>query len=275
MSDFEGLGYRDTTVVVTGGSSGMGDATARILGDLGANVHVVDVQSPSVPHAAYYETDLSDPAQVSATAAKLRDVGAIQFWFSCAGISHTFGPLQCMLVNYVGARQLIDETLPAIADGAGIAVIASQAGNNFQANLDHNLKLLAMKDPVEARSWCEAHPELIRDGYSVSKDMLIVWAMHECIRLGEEHRIRVNCTAPCPTNTAFMKPTMEALGTEFFERYPYPSMGRMATPEEQAWPLVLLNSPLNVTVSGSVLYTDQGYTGGFVTGALDLSGMMP
>ena len=275
MSDFEGLGYRDTTVVVTGGSSGMGDATARILGDLGAQVHIVDMQAPSVPHAAYYETDVSDPQQVSATAAALREAGPIQFWFSCAGISHTFGPLKCMLVNYVGARQLIDETLPAIEDGAGIAIIASQAGNNFQANLHHNLELLAMKDPLEAAAWCEAHPELIKDGYSVSKEMLIVWAMHESIHLGEERRIRVNCTAPCPTNTAFMKPTIAAIGQEFFDRYPYPSLGRMATPEEQGWPLVLLNSPLNATVSGSVLYTDQGYTGGFITGALDLSGLMP
>src|SRR5262245_54193101 len=107
MSDFEGLGYRDTTVVVTGGSSGMGEATTRILGDLGARVHVVDIQAPAVPHTAYYETDLSDPAQVSATAARLRELEPIHFWFSCAGISHTFGPLKCMLVNYVGARQLV------------------------------------------------------------------------------------------------------------------------------------------------------------------------
>lgn len=274
MGDFEGLGYRDATVVVTGGSSGMGDATVGILSDLGARVHVVDVQPPPAPHTAYHETDLSDPGAVSATAASLRDVGPIDFWFSCAGISHTFGPLQCMLVNYVGARQLVDETLPAIADGAGIAVISSQAGNGWQANLATNLELLAIDDPVEAKRWCEEHPDAIRDGYSVSKEMLIVWAMHSCIRLGEERRIRINCTAPCPTDTAFMGPTMEALGTEFFERYPYPSLGRMATPEEQAWPLVLLNSPLNATVSGGVLYTDQGFTGGAATGSLDLSGLM-
>jgi hypothetical protein len=36
----------------------------------------------------------------------------------------------------------------------------------------------------------------------------------------------------------------------------------MATPEEQAWPLVLLNSPLNATVSGAVIYSDQGFSGG-------------
>ncbi len=108
MGELDGLGYRDATVVVTGASSGMGDATVRILGDLGARVHAVDV----------------------------------------------------------------------------------------------------------------------KDGYSVSKEMLIVYAMHSSIALGER-QIRINCTAPCPTNTAFMKPTMAALATEFFERYPYPVLGRM------------------------------------------------
>jgi NAD(P)-dependent dehydrogenase (short-subunit alcohol dehydrogenase family) len=274
MAALDSLGYADTSVVVTGASSGMGDATVRVLADLGARVHAVDVNEPPGPHVAFYETDIADPEQVSATATKLRDTGPIGSYFSCAGISHTFGPLACMLVNYVGARQLIDETLPALADGAGIAIIASQAGMSWQANLATNLELLAISDPRDARAWCEAHPEAIKDGYSVSKEMLIVYAMHAAIALGERH-IRINCTAPCPTNTAFMEPTMAALGEEFFERYPYPVLGRMATPEEQAWPLVLLNSPLNAVVSGAVLYTDQGYSGGALTGSLDTSRLTP
>jgi hypothetical protein len=64
------------------------------------------------------------------------------------------------------------------------------------------------------------------------------------------------------------------LGEEFFEQYPYPTLGRMATPEEQAWPLVLLNSPRNAVVSGTVLYTDQGFTGGAMTGSLDLTHLL-
>ena len=274
MGDLDGLGYRDTTAVVTGGSSGMGEATGRLLGELGARVHVVDLNEPRYPHEAFHHTDIADPAQVSATAAAIRGAGPIRYYFSCAGISHTFGPLQCMLVNYVGARQLFDEVLPAMADGGSVAIIASQAGMAWQANLATNLELLALSDPREARAWCEAHPEAVKDGYSVSKEMLIVWAMNRSIELAEQRRIRINCTAPCPTNTAFMIPTVAALGQEFFDRYPYPILGRMATPEEQAWPLILLNSPLNAAVTGTVLYTDQGFTGGVWTGSLDTSNLM-
>ena len=49
--NLDGLGYRGKTVVVTGGASGMGEATARILSELGADVHVVDIQQPSAANA--------------------------------------------------------------------------------------------------------------------------------------------------------------------------------------------------------------------------------
>jgi NAD(P)-dependent dehydrogenase (short-subunit alcohol dehydrogenase family) len=273
--DLDGLGYQGTTVVVTGASSGMGEATAGILGDLGAQVHVVDLQEPSVPHAGYYPTDLSQPDQVSTTAGRLRELAPIHFFFSCAGVPPTVGALQCMLINYVGARQLTEAVLPAIADGGGIAIISSEAGIGWKQHLALNLELLAIEDPAEAREWCAAHPEALRDGYTSSKEMLIVWAMHHCIALGSERRIRINCIGPCPTSTAFMDVTIEAMGREYFDRYPYPLLGRMATAEEQAWPLILLNSPLNAVVTGSVLYTDQGFAGGGWTGALDVSNAMP
>jgi NAD(P)-dependent dehydrogenase (short-subunit alcohol dehydrogenase family) len=275
VGELDGLGYRGARVVVTGAASGMGEATARILGDLGAEVHAVDVKKPSVAHAEFYPTDLSRPREVDATVATLRDVQPITHLFSCAGVSHTLGPVTCMLVNYVGARQLTEGLLPAMADGANIAVIASQAGMAWQMNLASNLELLAIGDPVEARRWCEAHPDAIKDGYSVSKEMLIVWSMQRSVSLAEERRIRINCIAPGPTNTAFMVPTVAALGQAFFDRFPYPLLGRMATAEDQAWPLVLLNSALNRVVTGAVLYTDQGLSGGLLTGVIDAAKLVP
>ena len=98
------LGYENTRVVVTGSASGMGEATARMLGELGAEVHAIDVEKPSIPHAAYYETDLRDPDAIDATVARLKAVGPIDRLFNCAGVPHTTGPLNCMLVNWVGLR---------------------------------------------------------------------------------------------------------------------------------------------------------------------------
>ena len=274
MAEFD-LGYRGTKAIVTGAASGMGEAVARILGELGAEVHTVDLNEPSTSSHGFYRTDLSEPEQVSAAAAALREKGPFAHYFSCAGVPHTFGALKCMLVNYVGARQLIEEVLPALTDRSGIGIIASEAGIGWKHNLATNLELLAVSDPAAARRWCEERPEAIRDGYTVSKEMLIVWAMHSCIALGGDRGIRINCTAPSPTGTAFMDQTVEAVGREYFEAYPYPLFGRMTTAEEQAWPLVLLNSPLNAAVTGAILYTDQGFAGGMLTGSLDASKFMP
>lgn len=268
--ELDGLGYRGTTVVVTGCASGMGEATARILGDLGAQVHAVDIRQPKVPHAEYYATDLADPAQIDDTAAKLRDIGSIDFLFNCAGVPHTFGPVECVAINFIGTRYFTEQVLPSLADGAGIASIASDAGMAWQQNLSPIMELLDIVDPYEARRWCEAHPEAVRfDGYSFSKELVIAWVMRTAVPLATERRIRTNCIGPCPTNTAFMVPTVEAVGQEYFDRFPMPLFDRMATPEEQAWPLVLLNSRLNAVVTGTVLYTDQGFAGGLWTGQID------
>jgi NAD(P)-dependent dehydrogenase (short-subunit alcohol dehydrogenase family) len=184
MGDLDGLGYRGTTVVVTGGSSGMGEAAARILSDLGASVHVVDIQPPKVTNAGFHQCDLSDFDQVRATAAAFKSIAPIDFLFPCAGLPpHIGGPLYCMRVNYIGTRLFIEEMLPHLKDGAGIALISSDAAMAWQANLAQNLEMLAIADPDAAYAWCEADPDSrVRDGYSTSKEMLVVWVQHAAVK---------------------------------------------------------------------------------------------
>ncbi len=60
MGDLDGLGYRDTTAVVVGCSTGIGEATLRILRELGARVHAVSRNEPAVPCESFHSTDLTD-----------------------------------------------------------------------------------------------------------------------------------------------------------------------------------------------------------------------
>lgn len=275
MSDFDGLGYKGKTVVVTGGASGMGEATARILGEMGAKVHIVDIQQPRVAHESFHQCDLSDFAQVRATAAALKAVAPIDFVFPCAGLPpHVKGALYCMRVNYIGTRLFVEELLPSVRDGAGIALIASDAAMGWQRNLPQCLEMLSLSDPDAAYEWCEADPEnRVRDGYTSSKEMLVVWVQNAAVELGNTRRIRLNAIGPCPTRTAFVDASKEVMTDEFIAAWPFPSLGRMATAEEQAWPLVLINSPLCGAVTGAFLYTDQGFASGVFTGAISPSFM--
>ncbi|MCB2073049.1 MAG: SDR family oxidoreductase [Novosphingobium sp.] len=271
MGNLDGLGYRDKTVVVTGGASGMGEATARLLGELGARVHIVDIQQPKVDCESFHQCDLSDFAQVRATAEALKAIAPIHFLFPCAGLPpHIKGPLYCMRVNYIGTRHFVENLLPSLADGAGIALISSDAALGWQKNLAQCMEMLAISDPDEAYAWCEADPDSrVRDGYTSSKEMLVVWVQHAAVELGNTRRIRLNAIGPCPTKTAFADMSSEIMTDEFIAAWPFPSLGRMATAEEQAWPLILLNSSLMGAVSGSFLYTDQGFASGVFTGAID------
>jgi NAD(P)-dependent dehydrogenase (short-subunit alcohol dehydrogenase family) len=275
VSNLGGLGYGGARCVVTGGASGMGEAVARILGDLGATVHIVDIQPPKVACAAFHQCDLSDFVQVRATAEALKNIAPIQFLFPCAGLPPMIkGPLYCMRVNYIGTRLFVESLLPALADGAGIALISSDAAMGWQKNLQQSMEMLAISDPDAAYVWCEADPDKrVRDGYTTSKEMLVVWVQHAAVALGNARRIRLNAIGPCPTRTAFMDEQEKLLPDGFLDAWPYPSLGRIATAEDQAWPLVLLNSPLNAAVTGTFLYTDQGFASGVMTGAIDPSFM--
>lgn len=270
-NDLQGLGYRGKTCVVTGGASGMGEQVARILGELGAKVHIVDIAEPKTPCESYTPLDLSDFDAVRAAAEKLKALSPIHYLFPCAGLPPMVkGPLYCMRVNYVGTRLFVESLLPALEDGAGIALISSDAAMGWMKNLGQSMQMLAISDPDEAIAWVEADPDnRLRDGYTTSKEMLVVWTANAAVKLGLERRIRLNCIGPCPTRTAFMDVQETALPDGFLDKWPYPSLGRMATAEDQAWPLVLLNSPLNAAITGTFLYTDQGFATGVFTGAID------
>ncbi|MDR2856644.1 MAG: SDR family oxidoreductase [Novosphingobium sp.] len=266
--NLDGLGYRGTTVVLTGGASGMGEAAAALLGKLGATVHIADIAEPRVACASYTRVDLADPASVGAATAKLRAVGPIDFLFPIAGVPpHAVGALTCMLINYAGTRQFTEELLPAVRDGGAVCLITSTAARGWLHHLAENLEIVALA-PHEIRRFYEANPDRLRDGYSASKELLTVWIHQAAIRLAEERRIRLNGIAPCATGTPFMEASAKVLGQAFMESYPHPLLGRMPTGEEQAWSLLLLSSPLNAAVTGAVLATDEGNVGGTITGAL-------
>ena len=267
-SDLDGLGYRGKVVVITGGASGMGEAAARLLGELGAVVHIADIAEPTVACASFTRVDLADPASVTSATVGLAKIGPIDFLFPIAGVPpHAVGALTCMLINYVGTRQFTESLLPQVRDGGTVCLITSTAARGWLHHLAENLAIVAL-DPLAVGAFYEANPDKLRDGYSTSKELLTVWIHQAAIALAEKRRIRLNGIAPCATGTPFMEESAKVLGQAFMDAYPHPLLGRMPSGEEQAWSLLLLSCPLNAAVTGAVLATDEGNVGGMITGAL-------
>jgi NAD(P)-dependent dehydrogenase (short-subunit alcohol dehydrogenase family) len=60
----------------------------------------------------------------------------------------------------------------------------------------------------------------------------------------------------------------EFAGKEFMESFPIP-LGRRSTPEQQAYPLLFLNSHAASFITGENLNTDGGTMGAIMTGSID------
>jgi NAD(P)-dependent dehydrogenase (short-subunit alcohol dehydrogenase family) len=268
----DALQYAGKRVLVSGAASGMGAATARILVDLGAEVHAIDIKKPDLTGlASYTECDLREPSQIDDAVSKIGTV--VNALFNCAGLPNTFAPLDVMLVNFCGLRHLTEAVLPNMLAGSAVACIASTAGIGWMANVELLAALLATPDFEAARSWCERHPSPLTNAYGLSKEAINAYVAFRSFPLAARG-IRINCINPGPTDTPMMPEFEKAVGKKYMDDFPVP-LGRHAVAEEQAWPLVFLNSPRASFLTGHQLDVDGGFKGGLFTGQIDPKVLTP
>jgi NAD(P)-dependent dehydrogenase (short-subunit alcohol dehydrogenase family) len=264
------LGYKGIRVIVSGCFSGMGEATAKLLLELGAEVHGLDFKPCALPLASFNTVDLRDPASIEAGVAAIG--GKIDALFNCAGLPQSFPPMDVMKVNFIGTRHLTERVIPLMGRGAAIVSIASTGGLGWSRRIPTNMEFVTTKGWDAAVAWCEANLETVGEGYAFSKENIIVWTQFMGAHLIKQG-IRINCTLPSPTQTPMMATFHAASGKEVVDAAAEP-MGRYSTPEEQAGGLVLINSALASIVNGVVFPVDGGFMGGVATGQVDLSVMM-
>lgn len=262
--------YAGKRVVIAGCFSGMGEACARELVRLGAEVHGVDIKPSPVDLASFTTLDLRDPAAIVDVADAIG--GEVNAVFNCAGLPQTFPPLDVLGVNFIGIRHWTDQWIPRLRAGGAIATISSNAGYAFQRRLPLIQEFVAIEDPADALAWAAAHPDDVGNGYGFSKEALIVWTMQRSIDLFKRG-LRINCTLPSPTATPMMNDFKKVTGDAVLDIFTLPS-GRQSTPAEQAWPLIYLNSPAAGFVSGVALPVDGAFMGGVSTGLIDLAALL-
>jgi NAD(P)-dependent dehydrogenase (short-subunit alcohol dehydrogenase family) len=258
------LGLAGKRVVVTGAASGMGAAAARTLVDLGAEVHALDVKPVEAEVKQAVECDLKDRASIEAAAARIPD--RVDVLFNCAGLpGPPFSNLDTTLVNFVGLRHLTETLLPRIPSGGAVASITSVAGMGWQKNLASVKALVETEGFDAARDWLLAHEDE-NNGYLFSKQCIIYYTKTRALDL-VAREVRMNCLSPAPTQTPMLGSFHAQVSKEFLEQHFLAPVGRNATPEEMAEPLVFLGSHAARFLSGVNLFVDYGYVASVEVGA--------
>lgn len=243
MASFDGL-----VAVVTGGSSGIGLATALKLVDQGARVAVLDVGPPTgdIP-VLYVAADVTDDASVIAAIATVADeLGGIDIVVNNAGIGaqgtvadNTDEEWQRVFdVNVIGMVRVTRAALPYLRNSSSPAIV--------------NTCSVAATAGLPSRAL-----------YSASKGAVLSLTLAmaaDHVREG----IRVNAVNPGTADTPWVSrlldkaPDPQAERSALEARQP---MGRLVSADEVAGAIVYLASPESGATTGTALAVDGGMAG--------------
>jgi NAD(P)-dependent dehydrogenase (short-subunit alcohol dehydrogenase family) len=159
-----------------------------------------------------------------------------------------------------------------MTDGGAVVSISSTSGLGWSRRMPVLMELIGNASYADAVKWCEANLDHVREGYSLSKEAIIVWTMLMSQTLIKKN-IRINCTLPSPTQTPMMAEFLSATPESIIDVFTLPT-GKRATPQDQANALLLLNSDAASFINGVVLPVDGGFMGGMATGQIDLGAIM-
>lgn len=265
------LGYRGKRVVVMGCFSGTGAAAAQALVDLGAEVHGADIRpSPVAGLASFTTVDLKDPGSIEGGVAAIG--GEVDALFNVSGLPQTHPGEDVVTVNFLGIRHWTHCWLPRVRRGGAIATVSSLGGMNYLARQPLLAEFMGNSDIPSGRAWFLANAERAGDPYTLSKEAVNTWTQKSAPSLMERD-IRINCTMPSPIDTPMLDDFRKVAGDAVLSAFAR-AKGRFSTPEEQALPLVLLNSDAASFISGVCLPVDAGLAGGLATGVLNIQQMI-
>jgi NAD(P)-dependent dehydrogenase (short-subunit alcohol dehydrogenase family) len=265
------LNYEGKKVVVTGAASGMGEATAKILLEQGAEVYALDIKEPKLPVKKWINVNLGDQTSIDEAVNQLPEV--IHSIFSCAGVAGTiygggkFSPVDVVTINFIGPRHLIESLIPRMPEGSTIAIVASLAGMGWPQKKDVLLPFIKTETFADAKKWLEENihdPKVMDQGetkngsYALSKEAIILWVKYRAYSLAEK-KIKLNSVSPSTTQTPMLQDFNKIAQTDVTSSFISP-VGRPAVAEDQANALVLLNSDLNTYISGQDLQVDYAVT---------------
>ncbi|MFE0406790.1 SDR family NAD(P)-dependent oxidoreductase [Streptomyces nigra] len=236
------------TALVTGGASGIGLATARLLAARGARVACLDLQPDGLPDPLIgIRADVADDTGVRTAVAEAADVlGGLDILVNNAGIGAQ-GTIEdnsddewhrVFDVNVVGMVRVTRAALPHLRR-SGSAAIVNTCSIAATAGLPDRVLYSATKGAVLALTRATA-ADLVHCG------------------------IRVNCVNPGTADTPWIGRLLDRAADPAAERAALNArqpMGRLVSADEVAAAIAYLASPLSGSTTGTDLPVDGGMQG--------------
>lgn len=249
----------DRTAVITGGASGLGEATARLFVEQGARVVIADVQDERGEALArelgegslYQRTDVSQESDIAAVVdLAVSEFGRLDAMFNNAGIVGAVGP--------------IDET-PAEEYDATMAILL----RGVFLGMKHAARV--MKPRRSGSILCTSSIAGLQGGlgphvYATAKAALVGLTRNVAAEL-VHFNVRVNCIAPGNMATPMVADVMsgdpDAVGAAADSLATYsPIKGRAGLATDIAHAALWLSSDDSGYVTGQTLAVDGGLTVG-------------
>lgn len=239
---------------MTGCSSGIGLATAKLVKEQGGDVIGVDRNMTTDYVDELYRADLSDPLMIRALVQAL-PAGAHGI-ANIAGLPPTASAEKVIRTNLVGLRAFTLAMIDRLADGASIVNLASLAGFGWPQSVDA-IRASETLDFDGVADFVRLYGVGNEGGrsYFFSKEALIVWTMRN--RWTWRARgIRMNAVSPGPVDTPILKDFVATLGARAEEDMR--TMDRPGRPEDIAPVVAFLLSEASGWIRGTNIPVDGG-----------------
>jgi|AZIJ01.1.fsa_nt_gi NAD(P)-dependent dehydrogenase (short-subunit alcohol dehydrogenase family) len=254
------------TIVLTGASSGIGEAAAKIMIDEGHKLITLDLQGPPPGSSQHIKCDLNDPKEIEQAVAQIE--GNIDALLNVAGVPGTLPGEVVIGVNVLGLRYLSDLLIPRLNKGGAIANIASIGGFSWQRRIAEINDFLDTPDFSSGLAWWEAHKNEIKiDPYSFSKECVVVLTMRQA-GLTLDRGARANSVSPGPVETSLLPDFKRQMGEDQLE-WVINTIGRAAQPKDIAEVLCFLATGPSTWVNGRDIIVDGGYSAGITARWID------
>ncbi|UJW35849.1 3-oxoacyl-ACP reductase [Saccharothrix sp. AJ9571] len=244
-------------VTITGGSSGIGLATARRLAEEGAKVIIADVAEAAGKAVAdevgglFVRTDVTDEEQVKALfQTAVDEYGSLDVAFNNAGISPPED--DSILTTGIKAWERVQRVnLTSVYLCCKYAIPHMQAQG--KGSIVNTASFVAVMGAATSQI-----------SYSASKGGVLSMTRELGVQFAREG-IRINALCPGPVNTPLLKELFAKDPERAARRLVHVPLGRFAEPEELAAAVAFLASDDASFITASQFLVDGGISGAYVT----------